>query len=254
MKNILAITLSLFLYILTSAQEFNGIEIGNQGWMDGYLNVNKFRNGDDIPLAKTNEEWKKAGEQHQPAWCYYNSSSRYKLYNYWAVVDPRGIAPEGWKVPSKSDFEDLMTYLGDKWYCHLMSKSWPSEDTWGNEFGLGEDACDACLNWSDEIKARQQCYRCSDKRVVMKQVEFPLDTYGFSAMPNDHRDDDGKTVGSYSNDRFYVWTSTIKEQRVYKGRTITEPYVFAICLGSLKGISVFNTYAGEGYHIKLIRE
>jgi hypothetical protein len=45
------------------------VTIGDQVWMTKNLNVDKFRNGDPIPEAKTNEEWIKAGENKQPAWC-----------------------------------------------------------------------------------------------------------------------------------------------------------------------------------------
>jgi hypothetical protein len=37
------------------------VKIGSQVWMAANLNVDKFRNGDPIPHAKTNEEWGKAG-------------------------------------------------------------------------------------------------------------------------------------------------------------------------------------------------
>ena len=81
------------------------------------LNVSTFRNGDPIPEAKTDEEWKKAGENKQPAWCYYNNDSsngnRYgKLYNWFATNDPRGLAPEGWKIPSDEDWRRLTDFLG----------------------------------------------------------------------------------------------------------------------------------------------
>ena len=35
-----------------------------------------------------------------------------KLYNLFAVNDPRGLAPEGWKVPSKEDWSRLIDFLG----------------------------------------------------------------------------------------------------------------------------------------------
>ena len=41
------------------------ITIGTQVWMTKNLDVATFRNGDSIPQAKTNEEWKKAGENKQ---------------------------------------------------------------------------------------------------------------------------------------------------------------------------------------------
>ena len=39
---------------------YKTVVIGSQTWMSENLNVSTFRNGDPIPEAKTNEEWKKA--------------------------------------------------------------------------------------------------------------------------------------------------------------------------------------------------
>ena len=102
------------------AQEVNSFEevtIGNQIWMTKNLNVDKFRNGDPILEAKTDEEWQKAGEKKQPAWCYYDNDPKNgeqygKLYNWYAVNDPRGLAPEGYHVPTDAEWTQLSDYLG----------------------------------------------------------------------------------------------------------------------------------------------
>lgn len=88
------------------------VKIGNQTWMSQNLTVTKFRNGDPIPEAITKDEWEKAGDNSQPAFCYYNNDpSTAKihgvLYNWYAVNDTRGLAPEGWRVPSHIHIEDL---------------------------------------------------------------------------------------------------------------------------------------------------
>lgn len=104
------------------------VTIGKQVWMTQNLNVDKFRNGDPIPEAKTNEEWRKAGENGEPAWCYYNNNpdngDRYgKLYNWYAVNDPRGLAPEGWKIPSDEEWSRLADFLGGEWVAGTKMKS-----------------------------------------------------------------------------------------------------------------------------------
>jgi len=48
---------------------YKTVVIGKQTWMKENLNVSRFRNGDLIPEVKTDEEWEKAGEMKQPAWC-----------------------------------------------------------------------------------------------------------------------------------------------------------------------------------------
>jgi uncharacterized protein (TIGR02145 family) len=102
------------LVYLSSAQS---VTIGNQIWMTKNLDVSTFRNGDPIPEAKTEEEWYLAGQNGEPAWCYYdndptNGEKYGKLYNWYAVNDPRGLAPEGWHVPNDSEWTNLVTFLG----------------------------------------------------------------------------------------------------------------------------------------------
>jgi uncharacterized protein (TIGR02145 family) len=95
----------------------NEVTIGTQVWMVENLNVDKFRNGDALPEVKKIEEWVRAGEKGEPAWCYYdndqaNGEKYGKLYNWYAVNDPRGLAPEGWHVPSDKEWYILDDYIG----------------------------------------------------------------------------------------------------------------------------------------------
>jgi uncharacterized protein (TIGR02145 family) len=93
------------------------VSIGSQIWMTENLNVDRFRNGDLIPEAKTVDEWEIAGKNKQPAWCYYdndpmNGEKYGKLYNWYAVNDSRGLAPIGWNIPSNEDWNILSKSLG----------------------------------------------------------------------------------------------------------------------------------------------
>jgi uncharacterized protein (TIGR02145 family) len=97
--------------------EGDEINIGNQIWMTNNLSTINFRNGDNIYQAVSHEDWAKAGECGEPAWCYYfndslNHSISGILYNWYAVVDPRGIAPIGWRIPSIQDWEILSYNIG----------------------------------------------------------------------------------------------------------------------------------------------
>ncbi len=97
----------------SSKNNFTTIKIGNQTWMSENLNVTKFRNGDIILEAQTDELWIKAAEQKVAAWCYYdNDPTQTKLYNWYAVNDPRGLAPEGYHVPDEDDWNTLVNHLG----------------------------------------------------------------------------------------------------------------------------------------------
>ena len=95
------------------------VQIGTQIWKAQNSNVDHFRNGSLIPQARTNEEWQKAGDNHLPAWCYYNNDPAYgekygKLYNWYAVMDSRGLCPTGWHVPSDAEWTILENYLGSE--------------------------------------------------------------------------------------------------------------------------------------------
>jgi len=99
---------------------FKKIKIGDQIWADRNLNVNHFRNGEPIPQAISNEEWIEAGDNKQPAWCHYdndpeNGKKYGKLYNWYAVNDPRGLAPEGWEVPTDDEWKILEGTIDSKY-------------------------------------------------------------------------------------------------------------------------------------------
>jgi uncharacterized protein (TIGR02145 family) len=103
--------------VQSTIEQFKTVKISNQIWMLENLNVSRFRNGDEIPEVKTEEEWKKAGEQGKAAWCYYNNDPEYgkkfgKLYNCYALMDPRGLVFAGWSVPSNEEWDKLTDHLG----------------------------------------------------------------------------------------------------------------------------------------------
>ena len=114
------------------------VTIGKQVWMTKNLNVDKFSNGDEIPEAKTDEEWKEAGANGKPVWCYYNNNpdngDRYgKLYNWYAVNDERGLAPKGWKIPSIDDWNRLTDFLGGD---NVADKKMKYNDLWADVEGV----------------------------------------------------------------------------------------------------------------------
>jgi uncharacterized protein (TIGR02145 family) len=85
----------------------NTIKIGSQEWATEDLKVTKFRNGEDIPLVEGDKEW---GELTTAAYCITPDGNH--LYNWYAVNDPRGLAPEGFHVPSDDEWTELTNHLG----------------------------------------------------------------------------------------------------------------------------------------------
>ena len=101
--------LLLFIGNNASAQD---VTIGKQKWNQKNLNVTTFRNGSVIPQVQDPNDWIVAGMYREAAWCYYQTengidSSCGKLYNWYAVSDVRGLAPQGWHVATKEDWEAL---------------------------------------------------------------------------------------------------------------------------------------------------
>lgn len=88
--------------------------IGNQIWTSKNLDVTIYNNGDIIPQVQDQNDW---DNLTTGAWCYYNNdennNSIYgRLYNWYAITDPRGIAPIGFNMPTQSDYQILSDYLG----------------------------------------------------------------------------------------------------------------------------------------------
>jgi uncharacterized protein (TIGR02145 family) len=92
----------------------NEVKIGAQVWMTRNLNVSRYRNGDPIPQVQDFMQWINITTG---AWCYYQNNTSNgvvygKLYNWYAVNDPRGLAPAGYHVPSDAEWTTLTTFLG----------------------------------------------------------------------------------------------------------------------------------------------
>ena len=107
MKKLL--TLLVFLSFNINAQV---ITIGTQTWTTKNLEVSTYRNGDTIPQVESESDWAKLSTG---AWCYSekdNGTVYGKLYNWYAVKDARGLAPNGFHIPSDAEWTILTDNLG----------------------------------------------------------------------------------------------------------------------------------------------
>ena len=173
----------------------NKIQIGAQIWMDRNLNVAQFLNGDTIPEAKTAEEWKSAGENEKPAWCYYNNNplnaEKYgKLYNWYAINDPRGLAPSGWRLPEGNDLFQLLIFLNADGL---------------NGPGFSHNIFKACTGWEDyEYFEETQSFGEYFFETTGKFVSGNgTNESGFNALPGGGRSRNGDFM-YYGNNAFFV--------------------------------------------------
>ena len=109
----------MYLFSIAQVSDVNGknyktVVINNKIYMAENLNVSNFRNGDSILEAKTTVEWLNAINKEQPAWCYYNNDPKIgeeygKHYNWYAINDSRGLAPIGWHIAKRDDWNYITT-------------------------------------------------------------------------------------------------------------------------------------------------
>ncbi|NOX85794.1 MAG: hypothetical protein GXO86_07500 [Chlorobi bacterium] len=98
--------------------EYVTITMGTQTWMMENLKTTHYSNGDEIPNVKIDSVWRNLNTANEKgAWCDFknraaNGATYGHMYNWYAVTDSRNLAPTGWHVPTKEDWETLQAYLG----------------------------------------------------------------------------------------------------------------------------------------------
>ncbi|HBW86638.1 MAG TPA: hypothetical protein DEF82_07855 [Crocinitomicaceae bacterium] len=97
---------------LVTASPKNSTEVGGIIWMNDNIKLKCFRNGDSIPQAQSNADWCLANKLKQPAWCYLNFDENHPelnevLYNKYAILDKRGLAPKEWHIPNGIEWKSL---------------------------------------------------------------------------------------------------------------------------------------------------
>lgn len=90
------------------------IQIGEQWWFTQNLKVTSYINGDQIPEVLDPEAWHSLKDGARSKYPTSDSTNIEDglLYNWFAVVDSRGICPTDWRVPTDDDWTDLERFLG----------------------------------------------------------------------------------------------------------------------------------------------
>jgi uncharacterized protein (TIGR02145 family) len=92
---------------------YNTVKIGTQTWMTENLKTTRYNDGTSIPLVTTNSIW---ANGETPMMCYYDNDITFKatygaLYN-WHAVNTKKLCPKGWHVPTDTEWETLIDFLG----------------------------------------------------------------------------------------------------------------------------------------------
>ncbi len=202
---------------------YDVVQIGNLKWLKQNLKVTKYNNGDLITTGLTNSQW---SSTTQGAYAYPNDAEVNKvvyglLYNAYAVTDPRGLAPEGWRVATDEDWKDLEIAVG-----------------------LAEGEVNS-PDWRGVIAP------------ILKANSYSngLDSYGFSVMPAGVRDASGiyNYFASHNTPRAAFWTSTPSAtqearylRRLFRGGS-SNP-------NNDNHINRSNWHIAEGYSIRCVQD
>ena len=222
----------------------SGLHLNGQEWTTRNLETSYFRNGNPISEASSREEWEAAAESKSPAWCYYQNNQAFgekfgKLYNWYAVNDPRGLAPEGWHIPSIEEWNTLVLTLGDNCNERLKNgEGWQSDQEMTDffqriskrmEVSNEDDQVDSnndvpFLTWSESMQdlskndlQKEELAEANDlnnfenENDQGEKILPPLfnDT-GFTALPAGARGRIGNAFFAI-NDSAYWWTSSALE-------------------------------------------
>lgn len=207
----------------TDGNVYPVVRIGDQCWMGTNLRTAHYSDGSAIPNVTSNSEWLQVGAAG--AWSNYENSAVHgsvygKLYNWYAAVDPRGVCPIGWHVPTDAEWKLLETTLG------MPAAELNSAGMRGEVQSIGGRLKSTALWNAPNAGATNET--------------------GFSGLP-------GGTRGGFSEGTFYNlgshgewWTSTDAGEFNFAWRRQLRHFY--------AGIRRFSYYKASGYCIRCLRD
>jgi uncharacterized protein (TIGR02145 family) len=180
---------------------YTTITIGKQTWMVENLKTTKYRNGDAIETTTPYNLNIKSVNEPRFQWAYNgkadNANVYGRLYTWYAANDPRGIAPEGWRVPTEEDFLTLVNYLIDNGNLYSFDKVRNSGSTAKN---MVSKALSSTSGWFQ-----------TTIEGAPGNNPFINNASGFNAVPGGKRNADGAMVygpGFAKGNLASFWTSS----------------------------------------------
>jgi uncharacterized protein (TIGR02145 family) len=101
--------------VMAQSADHPAVQIAGLWWMQENLSLTRYQNGDSIPDGTADHAaW---AQLSTGAWAYPDSQAALRrsfglLYNWYAVNDPRGLCPTGWRLPTHDEWTALTHALG----------------------------------------------------------------------------------------------------------------------------------------------
>lgn len=121
--------------------EYNTVRIGNQCWMKENIRSTHTADGTDIPEGNVNSTT--TAYRYLPNKDTNNVITYGYLYNHPAALK---LCPTGWHLPSKAEFEELITYCGAQFAVggnrHYTAKALAAQTgwrAWRSEYTVGDN-------------------------------------------------------------------------------------------------------------------
>lgn len=211
----------LCLWGITVYAQRDFIEIDTLSWSIQNLDVTTFRNGDEIRNAKTREEWIECLQNGIPAYCDYRNDTtigrRYgHMYNWFAIADPRGLAPKGSRVANNRDWSDLYIYTNEGVY------------NWVNMGLVG-------------LRLRS--------KEGWKNVAPGENYFEFNVLPGGYRNENGEFTGLGTETAIWV-RDTMSYGVVSQGNALLSP--FALFHGLKQDVLFTNDGKKTGCYVRLV--
>ncbi|MBN2267381.1 MAG: fibrobacter succinogenes major paralogous domain-containing protein [Candidatus Babeliaceae bacterium] len=206
---------------------YRTIIIGDREWTAENLRATSYNDGTPIPYVPDSALW---SNLTSPGYCYYNNNTRTDsiqkfgaLYN-WYTVDTKKLAPNGWHIPTESEWWELEAFMIANAYNwdhtvvgNKIAKSLAAATDWELADDLGAIGNDLLLNNSS----------------------------GFSALPGGIR----AAIGVFASKiRYgYWWSSTSETNQTYA-------YYRMLFCRSEELLYMFQQNKRYGFSVRLIKD
>jgi uncharacterized protein (TIGR02145 family) len=203
---------------------YNTVQIGDQCWMKENLKTSTYNNGTSIPNVTDANAW---SNLTTGAYVWYDNDISWKdkygaLYNWFTTVDPTGLCPTGWHVPTNDEWTASTDYIGGVSSPH------------GNEFK-------SCRQVNSPLGGG--CNTSEHPRWNENSIHYGTDDYGFSGLPGGSCSVNG--MFGYMGNFGDHWSSTEFSSNKAWVRSLGYDYGFVYVGTNLKR---------NGYSVRCIRD